>query len=975
MEFSKKPTSLAKLVEVFGWKKATTFVQQDIQEFCCLLIDKLENIFNQPNKENIMNYLFNGQTESLIECRDIDYNSGRTENFIDIQLSLKSGDSKLNSLQESLRDFLVKEPLDGENQYDTEKFGKQDADKRVRFKKLPKVLMFHLRRCEYDYMLEINKKIKHRFEFPEEIDMNEFKDDELKREIPHNYKLFGIFIHHGNDGLAGHYTVFLKDNDQWTEFDDEHAKKIDWDYVKNNSFGGHKPEFYINKELSLQQRKKQTLSHAYMLIYIEDESSANITNTIPSIEKIKIQKSLKNLCRDINHIKKEKIPNFLNKCLIDKSFYELIETFKQSNLEDLIKNVKNVHLISPIQILGEPCGLGPLVGIDYQSDNFIDQNKRNLMYLKHINQEKLKDYLIQSRQNLNIEQNFIKIDGAIENLLKKTPHYLNIYPGQCENILINNLHLIPSEIAYELNDSFISVKELFNHNMNSQLEINFFISEQLSLFSFKKHLLSVMLSSSYKNIFGLNLTEIDKNLYLDKENRNYIDFNLISHANLDKIFSLFNFFLIDFGSQNPLQILDLDSETKFISSIIFDHEIFVMPIPKNCNSVDLNSLLPLNLHNKIDCINVSEVPSKMFSYINESRFLRYNTTQMFSTNVSSPLIQNLESLNTSECLEQRFSDKISFNENLNYLISLADQPPYEEYSKNITILIKLFNPSLNVFISYSFLTIFNETSNSELFNILRSEVKLPNFFMFVEKINDLFHNAPSLKCVPPTEDMLAFSYWDLMYEILSNKLKIPFYKQNEQIIPDLKNDSVHNIYIIPTIESLYPSLALSLKSSIYTQSNNPSQEIPIPQETDENENIQKINQNNENSTIITKPTKELKFCCIFFDFSFILMAYDLFNKFKHLILFKAQDEDYGFKRSLFIKNNISEENLCTLLYFKFYRENTFYTEILKNESYINGHFFYGNSDINTISQYLDFKNLKNIINPVLVVDSIKSNSN
>lgn len=971
MEFSKKPTSLARLVEVFGWTKATTFVQQDIQEFCCLLIDKLEHIFNQPNQENIITNLFNGQTESLIECRNIDYKSGRTENFIDIQLSLKSGNTELNSLQESLEDFLRKEPLDGENQYDTEKFGKQDADKRVRFKKLPKVLMFHMRRCEYDYMLEVNRKIKHRFEYPEEIDMNQFKDDELKSDESHNYKLFGIFIHHGNDGLAGHYTVFLKDNDGWTEFDDEHAKKTDWEYVKNNSYGGSTSDFYIDKDLSLQEQKQNSLLHAYMLIYIEEKSFENIINTDSSKEKINIQQSLKKLCQDMKYTQQNKIPDFLNKCLVDKSIHPLLETFKHSNIHDLLKNIKNIHLISPIQVLGEPCGLGPFVGIDYQNENKMAQNKRILMFLKQINQEKLKEYLVQPIQEFNFEQKFIEDDDQIQNLLKNTPHYLNIYPGKCENVLLNNLHLIPSGIITELKDSFISIKHLFGPSLKSQLEINFFISEQLSLFSFKKHLLSIMLSSSYKNLFGLNLTEIDENLYLDKKNKNYIDFNLISHDNLDKLFSLYNFFLIDFENSNPLQLLDLDYETKFLPSVIFDQEVFIVPLPKKCNSIDLNSLLHVNLQNKIDFLNIKEVSSKMFSSIHESQFLKYNPNQMFTTNVLTPLIQNLESLEFNTNLESKYSDKICLNENINYLLSLVDQPAFEDYFQNISILIKIFNPSLDVFVSFSFMTLSNTTKNVEFYNLVRSQIKLQNFFMLVEKIDDFFHNAPSLKLVPPIEDMSAHSYWPQMKEYLSHSLNISIYKADKQIFSDLQNTSVHNVYIIPAIESLYPSLTLPLKTSI----NNSSQNNETSQINNENQSIQRINSDIENSTIITNPISELEFCCFFFDFSFILMAYDLFNKFNHLILINIQDRENHCKRSFFFKDNFSEEKLQTLLFYKFYQENIFYKEILKNERYINGHFFYGNSEIKTLNYNVDLKNSKNIINSSMILDSIKSNPN
>ena len=286
LEHSKRPTSLSKLVEAFGWTRETTYVQQDIQEFCCLLMDNLEKKFSDKEdfvnpfansqvkqedpKRNLIKSLFNGETEQVISCRDVDYQSTRKESFIDIQLSLKNFTQTFHCIEDSLKNFLAKEELTGDNKYATEKWGKQDADRRVRFVELPKVLMFHLRRCEFDFNTETNRKIKHNFEFPQVLDMNQFREKELQIEGGNPYKLYGLFVHHGHDGIAGHYTVFLQENDQWFEFDDEQVQKVDWDFVKRNSYGGTLSDFSLeNQNLNLIRKHKKTLSHAYMLLYID----------------------------------------------------------------------------------------------------------------------------------------------------------------------------------------------------------------------------------------------------------------------------------------------------------------------------------------------------------------------------------------------------------------------------------------------------------------------------------------------------------------------------------------------------------------------------------------------------------------------------------------------------------------------------------------------------------------------------------
>lgn len=71
--------------------------------------------------------------------------------------------------------IMQEELLDGDNAYDTEKYGKQPARKGVRFcvnkldqsqslnglfQKFPPVLMIHLKRFEYEYQLDRNVKVR-----------------------------------------------------------------------------------------------------------------------------------------------------------------------------------------------------------------------------------------------------------------------------------------------------------------------------------------------------------------------------------------------------------------------------------------------------------------------------------------------------------------------------------------------------------------------------------------------------------------------------------------------------------------------------------------------------------------------------------------------------------------------------------------------------------------------------------------------
>jgi len=66
----------------------------------------------------------------------VNYESKKEDVFNTIQLNVKNNES----IEDSFREYIASEKLDGDNQYDTEDYGKQDAEKFIRFKELPPVL-------------------------------------------------------------------------------------------------------------------------------------------------------------------------------------------------------------------------------------------------------------------------------------------------------------------------------------------------------------------------------------------------------------------------------------------------------------------------------------------------------------------------------------------------------------------------------------------------------------------------------------------------------------------------------------------------------------------------------------------------------------------------------------------------------------------------------------------------------------------
>jgi ubiquitin carboxyl-terminal hydrolase 7 len=66
----------------------------------------------------------------------VNYESVRQEKFTCITLHIQN----FKTIKDSIQNYVEVEEMTGDNQYDADKFGKQDAKKFIRFKKLPPVL-------------------------------------------------------------------------------------------------------------------------------------------------------------------------------------------------------------------------------------------------------------------------------------------------------------------------------------------------------------------------------------------------------------------------------------------------------------------------------------------------------------------------------------------------------------------------------------------------------------------------------------------------------------------------------------------------------------------------------------------------------------------------------------------------------------------------------------------------------------------
>jgi ubiquitin C-terminal hydrolase len=271
-----KPISTGKLISSFGWSKEDVLVQHDVQEFNLKLSEFLENKMKGTEAEGTFAYLFQGKIKTFIECLNVVYKSEKEENFNDISLTIKG----CKTIYDSFTKYTEEEILNGNDQYYAEGFGKQDAKKGLRFIKLPNVLILQLKRFEYNpttYMLE---KINDRFEYYDQIDLNDFVS-EHKDSI---YTLYSVLVHSGSVNY-GHYYCYCKVKNKWIKFNDTNVKFADaYEVFENNYGGNYQIHRYINKAIRTVEMKSD--SNAYVLVYIKDSVKATILSPITNEDVI-----------------------------------------------------------------------------------------------------------------------------------------------------------------------------------------------------------------------------------------------------------------------------------------------------------------------------------------------------------------------------------------------------------------------------------------------------------------------------------------------------------------------------------------------------------------------------------------------------------------------------------------------------------------------------------------------------------------
>ncbi|KAJ5665218.1 Ubiquitin carboxyl-terminal hydrolase 21 [Penicillium maclennaniae] len=269
LQTSDSAVSTTELTVSFGWDSRQAFEQQDVQELSRKLMERLEVKMKGTVAEKTLSDLFVGKTKTYISCVNVPFESSRVEEFWDIQLNVRG----MKTLDDSFRDYIQVERLDGENKYDAgPPHGLQDADKGVIFESFPPVLHLHLKRFEYDLNLLTMMKVNDRHVFPMEFDAAPYLSKDADFTEPWDYELHGVLVHSG--GLdAGHYYAFLKPSQDghWYRFDDDRVNRVTEKEVLEENYGGEyeltNGSAGVKQPFTRQYSTKRSMN-AYMLVYI-----------------------------------------------------------------------------------------------------------------------------------------------------------------------------------------------------------------------------------------------------------------------------------------------------------------------------------------------------------------------------------------------------------------------------------------------------------------------------------------------------------------------------------------------------------------------------------------------------------------------------------------------------------------------------------------------------------------------------------
>ncbi|GAA5884703.1 hypothetical protein JCM6882_005359 [Rhodosporidiobolus microsporus] len=218
-------------------------LHQDAHEFLNYLVNVIAEILEKEEKKRAeeegrapsivgtgfgahaqtwVHQLFEGTLTNETRCLTCETVTSRDESFLDLSIDIEQH----TSVTACLRQFSASEMLCQRNKFSCDKCcGLQEAEKRMKIKKLPNLLALHLKRFKYEESLQRHVKLTYRVVFPFELRLFNTADDVANPD--RLYELWAIVVHIGVGPTHGHYITIVKSGKRWIVFDDNNVYPIE----------------------------------------------------------------------------------------------------------------------------------------------------------------------------------------------------------------------------------------------------------------------------------------------------------------------------------------------------------------------------------------------------------------------------------------------------------------------------------------------------------------------------------------------------------------------------------------------------------------------------------------------------------------------------------------------------------------------------------------------------------------------------
>ena len=178
--------------------------------------------------ESPITKIFGGKIRSELRVPGMK-NSVTLEPYQPLQLDI--GALNVNNIVDALKGLTRSETLHGD--FNSPRGPGVAATKQVTIETLPRVLILHLKRFQYDNAggtQKIWKRIGYplELEIPKEVFPQHRRGAILAHEGLPKYRLIGVVYHHGKNATGGHYTVDVRRQDgrEWIRLDDTVIRRV-----------------------------------------------------------------------------------------------------------------------------------------------------------------------------------------------------------------------------------------------------------------------------------------------------------------------------------------------------------------------------------------------------------------------------------------------------------------------------------------------------------------------------------------------------------------------------------------------------------------------------------------------------------------------------------------------------------------------------------------------------------------------------